>query len=272
MRTLLACFAMVVLSVTALSQRKQTDLEFERLEGKVKSVQNSSMYLDTKAKPVKLPERYYYAIKSYGLDGNITEESDPKLGIKYVYQFVDGFLSMKEEVVDKQKAANIMRTQSIGKAENMEKPVKTLKPDERFITRFDDEYDDKGNRKLRRIFFSDGRMDSINFFGYNSAGLLEKNVHNSFGNKWSHFYSYDTDGNRTKDVMKRSNVKDVIDMTDRTEYSGYKFDAEGNWIERKHINHHEYNKSSMTSEGFDYRDIKYYGADSPKQKASGKVK
>ncbi len=69
---------------------KQTDLEFARLKGNVKFVQSSSIYLGTKDKPIKSPKRYYY-IESYGLDGNISEKLDPEQGIKYVYQFVDGF-------------------------------------------------------------------------------------------------------------------------------------------------------------------------------------
>ncbi len=266
MRTILLSFAIVFLSITVFSQKKQTDLEFERLKGEVKSVQNSSTYLGTKNKPVKSPERYYYNIKSYGLNGNITEELNPRLGLKYNYQFVDGFLSMKEIVVDKQKAANIMRTKSIGNAEDMEKPVKTIKPDDRFITRFEYEYEDNGNRKLRRIFFSDGQMDSITRYSYNSAGLIENEVYNTYGNKWSHSYFYDTDGNWKVSITKRSNVKGVVDMTDRTEYSDYKLDSEGNWIERKYTNLHEYDGSSTTSKGIDYREIKYYDADKPKKK------
>ncbi|HVE60016.1 MAG TPA: hypothetical protein VNB22_24595, partial [Pyrinomonadaceae bacterium] len=224
MRTILLGFAIAFLSLTVYSQRKQTDLEFEGLKGKVKSVQSSSMYLGTKDKPVKLPKRDYFDIEFYGLDGIITETLDPERGIKYVFQFVDGFLSMKEVVVDEKKAANIMRTGGFGNSGNMEKPVKTIKPDARFLSRFDDEYDDNGRRKLRRRFTSDGRMDSITLFIYNSAGLLEKEVYNSYGNKWTHSYTYDTNGNRKENIMKRSDAEDVVDMTDRTEYSGYKFD------------------------------------------------
>ena len=272
MRIILLGLAIAFLSLTAYSQRKQTDLEFEGLKGKVKSVQSSSMYLGTKDNPVKSPKRNYSDIEFYGLNGNITETLDPERGMKYVYQFVEGFLSVKEVVADRKKAANLNRAKSIGNAEDMEKPVKTIKPDERFLTRYDDEYDADGRRKLRRIFFSDGQMDSITFYSYNSAGLLEKDVYNSYGNKWTHFYSYDPDGNRKDRIMKRSNAEDVVDMTDRTEYSGYKFDAKGNWIERKYINRHEYDGSTTISEGFDYRDIKYYGTDKPKKKPGGKLR
>ena len=270
-KILLIAFATVLLSLTSYSQKKQTDLEFEGLRGRVKSVQGSSIYLDTKDKSLKSPKRNYESIISYGLDGNIAETLNPERGLKYVYQFVDGFLSMQEIVVDKQKAANVSRVSSFGNAEDMEKPVKTIKPDERFLTRFDDEYNDKGHRRLRRIFFSDGLLNSITLFSYNSTDLLEKTVYNTYGNKWSHFYSYDKDGNLKIDIMKRSNIKNVVDMTDRTEYSGYKFDAEGNWIERKYINHYNYDNSITTSEGFDYRDIKYYGADKPEKKPTGKI-
>jgi len=177
---------------------------------------------------------------------------------------------MKEVVIDAKKAVNILRTRSVGNAEDMEKPVKTIKPDERFITRFDREYDDNGRRKLRRIFSSDGQMDSITLYDYNAAGLLEKEVYNSYGNKWSHFYTYDKDGNRKENIMKRSNAKGVVDMTDRTVYTDYKFDARGNWIARKYIYYQEYDDALTTSEGFEYRDIKYYEADQPKKKPTGK--
>lgn len=262
----------MLLSVTSYAQKKQTDLEFDGIKGKVKSVQGSSMYLGTKDKPVDSPKRKYSDIESYSLSGNIAEELDSERGVKYVYQFVDGFLSMKEVIVDKKKASRIMRATLLGNAEDMEKPVKTLKPDARFITRFDDEFDDKGRLKLRRIFTSDGRMDSITRYGYNSSGLLETEVHNSYGNKWSYFYSYDADGNLKEKTMKRSNSQGVVDMTDRTEYSDYKFDAKGNWIERKYTYHSEYNNSSTTSEGFDYRDIKYYDEVIPKKNKTGKTK
>lgn len=273
MRTIFLSFTLIILSFTVFSQKKQTNLDFEGLKGKVKTVQGSSTYLGTKDEPVKLPKRDYYQIEFYGLDGNTAEELDSERGIKYVYQFVDGYLSMKEVVVDREKAAKIMRGsfRVAGNAENMEKPVKTLKPDERFRTRFDDEYDDNGCRQLRRIFFSDGNMDSITRYSYNSNGLIEKEVYNSYGNKWSYFYSYDTDGNLKEKSMKRSDAKDVINMTELTKYSNYKFDAQGNWIERRYTHQNEYDGSSTTSEGIDYRDIKYYEAEKPK-KAVRKMK
>jgi hypothetical protein len=257
--------AIAVLSLTAFSQKKQTDLEFQRLKGKVKSVQDSRMHLGTKEEPEKSPKRQYYDIESYGLDGNITEELTDR-EVKYVYQFVDGFLSMKEIVIDEKKARMGFRTRAIGNAEDMEKPVKTIKPDERFLTRFDDEYDDSGRRILRRIFFSDGKMDSITRYSYNSAGLLEQEVYNTYGKKWTYFYSYDTKGNLIENKMQRSNVTDVVDMINRTEFSNYKFDAKGNWIERRYKYHSEYDGSSTTSEGIDYRDIKYYDVEKPKKK------
>ena len=138
MRTIFLSFTLIILSFTVFSQKKQTNLDFEGLKGKVKTVQGSSTYLGTKDEPVKLPKRDYYQIEFYGLDGNTAEELDSERGIKYVYQFVDGYLSMKEVVVDREKAAKIMRgsfrVAGGGMREHLEKPVKTLKPDERFRT------------------------------------------------------------------------------------------------------------------------------------------
>ncbi len=270
MKTVLLFFTVIILSLTVFAQKKQTDLEFEGLKGKVKSVQGSSTYLGTKDKPEKSPKRRYWDVKFYGLDGNITEELTDR-GVKYVYQFADGYLSMKEVVIDAEKASKIMRATFVGDPEAMEKPLKTLKPDERFITRFDDEYDEQCRRKLRRIFFSDGLMDSITHYSYNSDGLLEKELYNSKGNKWTHFYTYDEDGNLKEDTMKRFDVRNVVDMTERREYSGYKFDAKGNWIERRYRNHSEYKGETRTSETIEYRDIKYQEAEKPK-KAVGKTK
>ncbi len=265
MRTFLLVFAIAVSSLTAFSQKKQTDLEFEGLKGKVKSVQVSTIYLETKEKPTQSSERRYQSIKSYDLDGDIIEELDSNRGVKHVYQLVDGFWSMKEVVVDKEKARMGVRIGSIGNAEGMEKPVKTIKPDERFITRFEFEYDEKGRRILRRIFFSNGKMDSISHYTYNSAALLEKYVNNSYGDKWTHFYTYDADGNLKEDKMERSDAKDVIDMVTRTEYSDYKFDAKGNWIERKYKYQSEYEGKTTVSEAIEYRDIKYHDAGKPKK-------
>src|SRR4051794_8606195 len=100
MKTTLLGFAVFFLTLTAFSQTKQTDLGFEGLKGKVKSVQNSSIYLGTKDKPEKSPKRQYESIIFYSPDGNITEELDSERGVKRVYQFVDGFLSVKEVVVN----------------------------------------------------------------------------------------------------------------------------------------------------------------------------
>ncbi len=267
MRTILLSFTIVFLSISAFSQKKQSDLEFEGLKGKVRSVESSTLYLGTKEKPQKSPKREYYRTEVYSLDGKLTEELHPDRGVNYVYEFVDGFLSMKEVVTDKRKA-NGFRTRSIGNAEDMENPVKSIKPDERYITRYDYEYDDNGRRKLRRIFFSDGKMDSITHYSYNAAGLLENEIYNTYGNKWSPFYSYDVDGNRKEQTIKRSNTYDVIDMIERTEYHDYKYDAEGNWTERKHKHHQEYNGSTKISESIEYREIKYFDADTPKKKAA----
>ena len=272
MKTIFLGLAVVLLSLTAFSQAKRNDLEIERLKGKVKSVQFSSVYLGTKDKPVNSPKRDYSSIEFYNLNGDLTEELDSERGIKYVYQFVDGFLSMKEVVVDRKKAANILRVSSFGNPEDMEKPVKSIKPDERFLTRYDTEYDGNGRPKLKRIFFSDGRMNSITHYEYNSAGLLEKEVHNSYGNKWSYFYSYDAEGNLKEKTMKRSDAKGAVDMTDRTEYGDYKFDPNGNWIERKYIYHSQNKGSATTSEGIEYRDIKYHDTEKPKVKAVSKAK
>lgn len=266
MKTILLGSAIFCLALTGFSQRKQTDLEFDGLRGKVESLQNSSTYFGTKDKPEKSPKRRYGRIRFYGLDGNITEELDSDAGIKYLYEFVDGFLSMKEVVVDEKKAANIMRGRLIGNAEDMEKPLKTIKPDERFTTRFDSEYDNSGRRKVRRIFFSDGKMDSITHYIYNSAGLLETEIYNSYGNKWSYFNAYDTSGNLKEMTMKRSDVRGVIDMINRTKYSNYKFDENGNWIERRYTYQSEDSGSSTISEGVDYRDINYSFQKKPKRK------
>jgi hypothetical protein len=271
MKTILLIFAICLLSLTAFSQNKQTDLQFKGLKGKVKSVQSSSLYLGTKDEPKKSPKRDYYSIEIYNLEGNLVEELNPERGTKYVYEFVDGFLSMREVVVDKRKSDGA-RGGLIGNAENMEKPLKSIKPDERFISRYEYEYDDNGRRKLRRIFFSDGKMDSITRYSYNSAGLLENEIYNSYGNKWSYYYSYDNDGNRKEKIMKRSNVNNVVDMKDLQEYRDYKFDTEGNWVERKYTFNHEYGGSSTTSESIEYREIKYHGADEPKRNQAAERK
>lgn len=273
MRKIFIVFAIALLSVTIFSQRKQTDLEIERLKGKVKSVQASSIFFGSKEKPVETPKREYSDLEIYGSDGNIAEEHSARLGLKYVYEFVDGFLSLRQVVVDEKKAKNIMRGRLMGNAEDMEKPVKTIKPDERFLTRFDYEYDADGRRKLRRIFDSDGRMNSITFYAYNPAGSLEKEIYNSYGTKWTYFYSYDSDGNLKEKIMKRSNASDAVDMTERTEYSDYKFDAGGNWIERKYIYRSEYDDDApRTSQGINYRDIKYDIAETPKKAIRKKAK
>jgi hypothetical protein len=267
MRTLKIGLAIIICSITVFSQTKQSDLEFERIKGKVKSVQDSSIYFGTKEEPKKSPKREYYQIEFYGIDGNIKEELHSDRGIKYVYQFVDGYLSMKEVVVDKQKPRRPRGSFNLGNAEDvedMEKPLKSIKPDERFITRYDYEYDEKGRRKLRRIFFSDGQMDSITHYSYSSESFLEKEVYNSFGNKWSYFYSYDSEGKEKEKSMERSNVKGVVDMRDRTEYSDYKFDATGNWVERKSTNYYKRDGVARISSSVDYRDIKYYGASKPR--------
>lgn len=272
MRTVFLGFTLIILSLTVFSQKKQTDLEFEGLKGKVKSVQDSRIHLGTKDKPVEKPQREYHQVEFYSPDGNIAEQFDSEMGIKYVYQFVDGYLSMKEVIVDREKASRIMRGSLVGNREAMEMPLKTLKPDERFLTRFDDEYDEKGRRKLRRIFFSDGLMDSITHYSYNSDGLLETEVRNNKGNKWSYTFSYDADGNLTVKTMQRSDVNNVVDMNDRTEYSGYKFDAKGNWIERRYKYHYEYKGKTTISEAIEYRDIKYHQTEKPKKAVRKKQK
>jgi|GEM_PF-4720287 len=271
MKTILLAFAIFSLAFTVFSQRKQTDVEFEGLKGKIKSVQNSSTYLGTKDNPVKSPTRRYNEIRFYGPDGNIAEELDSDAGIKYVYKLVDGFLSIKEVVVGEKKAPNGMRARLSGNAEDMEKPLKSIKPDERFTTRFHTEYDNSGRRKLQRIFFSDGKMDSITHYIYNDAGSLETKIYNSYGNKWSDFYTYDASGVLKEKTMKRSDRKGVIDMINRTTYSNYKFDENGNWVERKYTYQSEYDGSSTISEGIDYRDIKYIVPAKTKTKAKRRL-
>lgn len=272
MRSLLLFFTLIILSLTVFSQKKQTDLEFEGLKGKVKSVRRSSMYLGTKDEPVVKPERFYGRIEFYNSDGNLFEEHDPKYGIKYVYQFVDGYLSMKEVLVDRQKDSTIMPEGSAGNAETMEKPVKTLKPDKRFESRFDDEFDEKGRLKLRRIFGSDGNMQSIDHYSYNADGLIETRVHNSYGSKWSYTFSYDAGGNIKEKIMKRSDAENVVDLVNRSEYRDYKFDAQGNWIERRYTLHSESEGETTVTEAMEYRDITYHEAEKPKKAVLKKKK
>ncbi len=250
-------FIVFSFTFSAVSQEKQTDLQFLGIKGKVKSVQESSLSLVFNGKPIQSPKRSFGNLRSYDVAGNVMEEVDDLLGIKLVYQIVDGFISKKEVVIDEKKASNVMKGILVGKPESMENPPKTIKPDDRFSSRYDDEYDELGRRKLRRVFFSDGSMNSITHYSYDSTGAREKEVYNSFGNKWTSVYSLDRSGNPKSESMKRSNVKDVVDMIERTEYSDYKFDSNGNWIQRKYKSYREYDGKTSVSEGIFYRDIKY---------------
>jgi len=231
------------------SQKKMTDKEFEGLQGKVKSVYTDNADLQIQnGKPIIFGRETDFD-ELYDKDGNMTQNSFYYMGDRRTFVFIDGEKTAKITQFKPSRASIAID----------EKKIDDSKPrDPRYDLKFKYEYDANGRIIKEIIYRNDGTLFTKTDYQYNDKGKL-------IGEIWylndkiskNIFYAYDAKGILTE---KKSVPTGVNGETDPAIFlfKDYKFDAQGNWIQRTQTTIYYRNGKKLEPQRIYYRKIEYY--------------
>ena len=251
MKILLLLLSISLFYVSVKAQGKMTDREFEGLRGKVKSVYTDDADLiSVKGKrTAKFRERQFDAL--YDETGNITQSSMYYMGSRRIFTFIDGEKTSKTTQFQPSKAS--MATISGSSAGGSEKPR-----DERYELKYKYEYDAKGRIIEEEIYRNDGTLFSKTGYKYDEQGKLTGEVWYSDDEiSRNIYYTYDAKGNLTEQKFVPTGDKGFLDPSTYL-FRDYKFDRQGNWIQRTQTTIYTRNGKINKPERIVYRKIEYY--------------
>lgn len=257
MKTILLTILIFTLFFDVSAQKKASDKEFEGLKGAVKSVLIEYMTVQDSGGSAPDTKRIKWGEDFFDKDGRHTQTvySDSKL----IYSEIDGFKTFKSYELKKDTNQGIfLRAAPLDKPKPIEEPEKIVPPDIRFDFKYTYEYNSQGRVKIERQYGNNGRLFHKIEFIYDANGLLiEENVNDTVAiSKFK--YKYDEKGNLIEKLEDRDIKGAGTDRNTRTVYSDYKFDAQGNWTQRKQTWYFEVNEKPLVSATMYYRTIVYY--------------
>lgn len=257
------------LSVYAISQVKVSDVKLEGLKGPVKTVVQTGKAVSGYAEWVLKDTTKYQTTYLFNKDGELTEtihEGGPNSTL--VYSKVDGYKTFKS--VELKAAANDGNRFTVVGSKGEIKPIepgeKITDPDTRFEYKYVYETDSSGRVTIERQFQNNGRLFRKRTFKYDEAGLLTFETEEDSIARMTYKYKYDGKGN-VIEVHKTRDIKGSgSNSKQRITYTEMKFDAMGNWTERKSTNYSETEgrpeykiaPKKYTLVDVEYRTITYY--------------
>jgi len=249
MKTIFTILIISLLFLSANAQKKLTDREFDGLKGKVKSVAWSATDFETKdGKTIEKKSGVKYE-EQYDENGNISMTLNYIIGDKNIYSIIDGNKTFKSAGIDGFDGSGI----SSAKAETDSSKIR----DERYLLMYKYKYDDKKRVTEQTLYSNTGELHSRRIYKYDEKGrITEKESYNT----------YNSDKITSRSTMKYDNENNLIEEntnmfvnnrnTSQKIYSNYKFDSQGNWIERSYI--FTFNGKRDDSKTIDHRTIIYY--------------
>ncbi len=225
-----------------------TDRDLEGLRGKVRMVESSSVDVGADFQPLRKPE--VLDIAAYDENGVLTSTTSYWTGERKVYFILDGEVVSKTERILAEPRIIIQEMLTI------DRPGVEKTKDRRYDTKYKYEYDKNGRLVEVREYMNDERLWSASKFGYGTDRriLWEKGtIENS--PRFKNMIRYDSNGNEieTTSIDYDSEGNKV---TQYFQYSKYKFDEVGNWIER--IETTLDSKKKKTRVGLARRNLTYY--------------
>lgn len=232
-----ALFIVLLLSFShsAVSQAKVSDTKLEGLKGLVKSVVSTSKSISGYAEWVLKDTTKYQTTELFNREGDLTESIyEGGSNTRYVYSKIDGYKTFKSIELKAPQGPRVTGSWgSTEKEEPIEPNEKLTEPDKRFDFRYVYETDKSGRVVSERQYKNNGKLFRKRTFEYNQAGVLTKEREEDSIARMTYSFTYDDKGN-VVEVNKTRDIKgDGSDSKERITYTELKFDALGNWTERK---------------------------------------
>lgn len=256
------------LSHCLVAQTNVSDTKLMQLRGKVKSMVSTSKAISGYAKWVLNDKTVHRTTHVFNREGRLTETvyvggSNSKL----VYSEIDGYKTFKSIELEEPKNEGPRFTAlATEKEEPIEPNEKLTAPDKRFDFRYVYETDRDGQITSERQYTNTGKLFRKRTFEYAPAGNLLKEREEDSSAVMTYKYKYDDVGTLVE-VAKTRDIKGAgSDSKEKIVYSDFKFDAAGNWTERKSTNYSksdpipQYNIPARTDTlvGVEYRTFTYY--------------
>lgn len=258
MKKLFLIFVAMTFCLTVSAQKKVTDREMEGLKGSVKSVFDDYMMTYVSSGPSEVNKRVKSKEYYFDKDGNLTQILYPSDNYKIIYSIIDGFKTFKNLPIKvDNNPKDKMMTRGIVEENPLEKNEKIVPADDRFDFKYVYEYDANGRVAKEKHYGNNGKLWRITIYKYDDKGQnIQENVEDTVAiTKYTH--KYDEKGNLIETLQERD-VKNGFDSKIKTVYSDYKFDAKGNWIERKSNYRNEARDEIYSTITIYYRKIAYY--------------
>lgn len=222
-------------SYAAVSQANVSDTKLEGLKGQVKSVVSTSKSISGYAEWVLKDKTKYQTTHLFNREGDLTESiHEGGSNTRYVYSKIDGYKTFKSiELKAPEKGTRYTVLGSREKEEPIEPNEKLTEPDKRFDFRYVYETDKSGRVVSERQYTNNGKLFRKRTFEYNQAGVLTKESEEDSIARMTYSFTYDDKGNVVEVNETRDIKGDGSDSKERITYTELKFDAVGNWTERK---------------------------------------
>lgn len=227
---------LVSLTISASAQKQQSDREFQRLKGPVKTVTVERAKLTQSAAGSVEAARQTQKMLSFDADGNLLVDKAYQQGEEFdvrTYSVIDGERVVKHDVLSK----NILR----GPSTRPDGPR-----DPRYSAKIKYKYDSHGNRTEMAWLHPDG-VPALRYVYKLKGNQKEVLVYREDGS-FSHGYrdTLDDKGNEIEstDVLRQSN------SGMKSKYTYLEFDSHGNWSKRT--------ETRGDSSWITYRTITYY--------------
>ena len=266
--TLLFLVLLLTSSYGAASQGIISDTKLKGLKGQVKSVVSTSDAISGYAEWVMKDKTKYQTTYLFNREGELIESiHEGGSNSKYIYSKIDGYKTFKT-IELKAPENNLPRfsVAPLSKEDPIEPNEKLTGPDKRFEFKYVYETDSSGRVVSERQFVNTGKLFRKRLFEYNKTGVLTKETEEDTIARMTHSFTLDGKGN-VVEVNKTRDIKvSGSDSKTRTTYTELKFDATGNWTQRKSTSYSEndampeYNMPASTDTlvNVEYRTITYY--------------
>ncbi|MDQ3798451.1 MAG: hypothetical protein M3384_03275 [Acidobacteriota bacterium] len=246
--------------IAVSAQKKLSDREREGFTGKVKLVKS-----DTKNDLLSAAEKSnteqkckYCSEHYYDRDGNLTQIINVGLNFKVAKNIIDGVETYKFSYIVEPPKYNGFYSIMVLPERPIEEPENLSPPDNRYDQKYVYEYDSLGRIKISRAFKNDGILFRKSTYTYDDKDRIVEEVYETRFDKSRIIFKYDQKGNL---IERNTNTQSGIGEKDRrskNNYSDYKFDSQGNWIERKETFTYEDLEKPVIFETLEVRTIVYY--------------
>jgi hypothetical protein len=246
---ILAIISLVFLNVFA--QKKMTDREFNGLQGRVKSVYIEDADLEIVKGKTIVKNRAMQFDELYDENGNMTQSSMYYMGDRNIFSFIDGEKISKSADFYSPTASKAVIVAS-GKKQSKS-------PDARYDKKYQYEYDTKGRIIEERKYRSDGTLFFKSTYKYNDAGNpVEQVLYSDEKVSENYYYTYDSKGNLIELKFVPTGINGETNITIHR-FKDYKFDAQGNWIQRTQTTVYTDGEGrKKENQSIYYRKIEYY--------------